>query len=233
MAITLFCAKLEPMKRSVRFRAFSLLSAFLNNVKGFHRQRKQMSLKERYIYQAFSQLKITAPRSLVPVCQPFISRMIFSTRMPSVSDGLPQTCLEDSDLDADFLYRQNHYFIHLILGIPILFSVLILLFDSGSSRFILIGLKLRASSDMSMSSLYGCPARHSVRPLSLEVHENHCCIVEYHCNEEKEYYLSVLHGCCNMMLDERAELSCGSGRICSPSLMPRLSRRSLRSVVPV
>lgn len=29
--------------------------------------KKQMSLKERYIYQAFSQLKITAPRSLVPV----------------------------------------------------------------------------------------------------------------------------------------------------------------------
>ena len=67
----------------------------------------------------------------------------------------------------------------------------------------------------------------------LEVHENHCRIVEYHCHEEKEYYLSVLHGCCNMMLDERAELSCGSGRICSPSLIPRLSRRSLRSVVPV
>ena len=29
--------------------------------------KKQMSLKERYICQAFSQLKITAPRSLVPV----------------------------------------------------------------------------------------------------------------------------------------------------------------------
>ena len=38
-----------------------------------------------YIYQAFSQLKITAPRSLVPVsASRFISCMIFSTRMPSV-----------------------------------------------------------------------------------------------------------------------------------------------------
>lgn len=99
------------------------------------------------------------------------------------------------------------------------------------------------------SSLFGLPQMLNRSPLvlffmavllgilcglcPLEVHENHCRIVEYHCHEEKEYYLSVLHGCCNMMLDEIAELFSGNGRICSPSLIPRLSRRSLRSVVPV
>jgi hypothetical protein len=60
--------------------------------------------------------------------------------------------LEDSDLDADFSVPSE-----LLLSLfDSRFSVLLCSelcsLDSGSSRFILIGLKLRASSDMSMSS---------------------------------------------------------------------------------
>ena len=131
------------------------------------------------------------------------------------------------------LYRQNQYF-HSQVRDSLYYS----LPDSLLWIQVHPGLPLSAWNFVPLPIclcplLYGCPARHSVRPLPSGVHENHCRIVEYHCYEEKEYYLSVLHGCCNMMLDERTELSSGSGRICSPSLIPRLSRRSLRSVVPV